>query len=90
MATAFLAKPPPTVMAARRRLSDMVEQAPYSPRWGMPVFRREKEEPIHWFSKSPENTRLKSREEMPAFFARVSRASCCIRFSACSQVFCPQ
>ena len=35
------------------RLSAMVEQAPYSPRWGMPVFRRLKDEPIHWLRRSP-------------------------------------
>ena len=90
MATTVSANPPPTVMAASSRLSAMVEQAPYSPKWGTPVFRRVKEEPIHWFSRSPEKTTSKSDMVIPAFSASFRRASCCICFSACSQVFCPK
>ena len=53
------------------------------------MFRREKEEPIHWFNRSPENTRSISQGWSAAFSARVLRHSSCIFFSACSQVFCP-
>ena len=60
MATASSVNPPPTAMDASSRLSAMVEQAPYSPRWGIPVFRRVKEEPMHWFRRSPEKTSEKS------------------------------
>ena len=39
MATALSVKPPATAMEAINRLSAMVEQAPYRPIWGIPVFR---------------------------------------------------
>ena len=33
-----------------------MEQAPYSPKKGTPNSRREKAEPMHWFSRSPAST----------------------------------
>lgn len=47
MATAWSAKPPETAIEAKSRDSPMVEQAPYSPSAGSPVFRREKLELMH-------------------------------------------
>ena len=90
MATALSAKPPPTAMEDSSRLSAMVEQAPYSPRWGIPRLRRVKDEPMHWFRRSPEKTRSKSSSFMFAFSASFPRASFCICFSPCSHVFCPK
>ena len=76
MATTLSEKPPPTAMEAIRRLSAMVEQAPYSPRCGIPVFRKEKEEPIHWFSRSPEKTRPTSEGSIPALVMSFFRTVC--------------
>ena len=90
MATARSAKPPETAMDANSRDSAMVEQAPYNPRAGSPVFRREKLELIHWFSRSPEKTRSTSFCFFPAFCSKVSSAISCMWHSAFSQVFSPK
>ena len=90
MAAAQSVKPPPTAMAASISPSAIVEQAPYSPTWGMPVFLRQKEELMHWFSRSPENTMPSRAGSRSAFFSSSFRVSRCMVCSACSKVFSPQ
>lgn len=75
MATALWAKPPPTAIEDTRRLSAMVEHAPYSPKAGRPVLRREKLEEMHWFNKSPEHTKSMLLGCKAAFCSSSSSAS---------------
>ena len=68
----------------------MVEQAPYSPKKGMPKSRRPKEEPMHWFSRSPASTQSSSPGFSPAWSSARCKTLFCMADSAFSQVFSPK